>query len=41
LLKSLNLQSKNDDTISFVDNAHGLPVEVLPEVMIYQALAYI
>ena len=41
LLKSFGLQSKYDESIELADQYKDLPVEILPEILLYQALAYI
>jgi putative PEP-CTERM system TPR-repeat lipoprotein len=41
LLKSYNLQGKNDKTIELLEDIEYIPVEIIPEVSLYKALAYI
>lgn len=40
LLKSFELQGKNDESIELADKYKDLPAEILPEILLYQALAY-
>lgn len=41
LLKSFGLLGKYDESIELADQYKDLPVEILPEILLYQALAYI
>ncbi|PCI61972.1 MAG: PEP-CTERM system TPR-repeat protein PrsT [Gammaproteobacteria bacterium] len=40
LLKALNLQDKSDETIELITESENIAQQILPEVLLYKALAY-